>query len=80
MVDGQFTQHRRPVHVATGDVNDQRTNGLGSWSVVPPASLPEPALTSAEIRAIDKAHIWHPYSTIGAESLAPVVAVGAEPG
>jgi adenosylmethionine-8-amino-7-oxononanoate aminotransferase len=36
-----------------------------------------PALTPAEILAIDAAHIWHPYSTIGAESLIPVVAVGA---
>jgi adenosylmethionine-8-amino-7-oxononanoate aminotransferase len=36
-----------------------------------------PALTPDEIRAIDAAHIWHPYSTIGAEALAPVVAVGA---
>ena len=35
------------------------------------------ALTPAEISAIDAAHVWHPYSTIGAEALAPVVAVGA---
>ena len=34
-------------------------------------------LTPAQISAIDAAHIWHPYSTIGAEALAPVVAVGA---
>jgi adenosylmethionine-8-amino-7-oxononanoate aminotransferase len=25
-----------------------------------------PALTPAEISAIDAAHVWHPYSTIGA--------------
>ena len=37
-----------------------------------------PALTPAEISAIDAAHVWHPYSTIGAEALAPVVAVGAQ--
>ena len=36
-----------------------------------------PALTTAEISAIDAAHIWHPYSAIGAEALPPVVAVGA---
>jgi adenosylmethionine---8-amino-7-oxononanoate aminotransferase len=36
-----------------------------------------PRLTPAEISAIDTAHVWHPYSTIGAEPLAPVVAVGA---
>ncbi|HYJ56448.1 MAG TPA: aminotransferase class III-fold pyridoxal phosphate-dependent enzyme, partial [Mycobacterium sp.] len=36
-----------------------------------------PALTPAEISAIDAAHIWHPYSPIGADALAPVVAVGA---
>jgi adenosylmethionine---8-amino-7-oxononanoate aminotransferase len=35
------------------------------------------ALTPVEITAIDAAHVWHPYSTIGAEALAPVVAVGA---
>lgn len=34
-------------------------------------------MTPAEISAIDAAHVWHPYSTIGAEALAPVVAVGA---
>jgi adenosylmethionine---8-amino-7-oxononanoate aminotransferase len=36
-----------------------------------------PALTPAEISAIDAAHVWHPYSTIGAEAMPPVVAVGA---
>jgi len=35
------------------------------------------ALTPAEIGAIDAAHVWHPYSTIGAEALAPLVAVAA---
>jgi adenosylmethionine-8-amino-7-oxononanoate aminotransferase len=34
-------------------------------------------LTPEEISAIDAAHLWHPYSTIGAETVAPVVAVGA---
>ena len=34
-------------------------------------------MTPAEISAIDAAHVWHPYSKIGAEALAPVVAVGA---
>lgn len=37
-----------------------------------------PALTPSEISAIDTAHIWHPYSTIGAGALKPVVAVGAK--
>jgi adenosylmethionine---8-amino-7-oxononanoate aminotransferase len=37
-----------------------------------------PALTPSEISAIDTAHVWHPYSTIGAEAMAPVVAVGAK--
>lgn len=37
-----------------------------------------PALTPAEISAIDSAHIWHPYSTIGAGAMPPVVAVGAK--
>jgi adenosylmethionine-8-amino-7-oxononanoate aminotransferase len=35
-------------------------------------------LTPDEIRAIDAAHVWHPYSAIGAEALPPVVAVGAK--
>jgi adenosylmethionine---8-amino-7-oxononanoate aminotransferase len=34
-------------------------------------------LTPADISTIDAAHVWHPYSTIGAEALPPVVAVGA---
>jgi adenosylmethionine-8-amino-7-oxononanoate aminotransferase len=37
-----------------------------------------PSLKPAEILAVDAAHVWHPYSTIGAEALAPVVAVGAK--
>ncbi len=36
-----------------------------------------PALTPAEISAIDAAHVWHPYSAIGAGAMPPVVAVGA---
>jgi adenosylmethionine-8-amino-7-oxononanoate aminotransferase len=35
------------------------------------------ALTPDEISAIDAAHIWHPYSTIGAGAMPAVVAVGA---
>ncbi|WP_144206977.1 adenosylmethionine--8-amino-7-oxononanoate transaminase [Mycobacterium tilburgii] len=34
-------------------------------------------LTPEQISAIDAAHVWHPYSTIGGETVAPVVAVGA---
>jgi len=36
-----------------------------------------PGLTPEQISAIDAAHLWHPYSTIGAEGMPPVVAVGA---
>ena len=36
------------------------------------------ALTPQQISAIDAAHIWHPYSTIGAEAMPPVVALGAD--
>ncbi|MGV0748687.1 adenosylmethionine--8-amino-7-oxononanoate transaminase [Mycolicibacter minnesotensis] len=36
-----------------------------------------PALTPDQISAVDAAHLWHPYSTIGAESLAPTVALAA---
>ena len=36
------------------------------------------ALTPEQISAIDAAHIWHPYSTLGAEAIPAVVAVGAD--
>jgi adenosylmethionine-8-amino-7-oxononanoate aminotransferase len=36
-----------------------------------------PALNPKEISAIDAAHLWHPYSAMGAEALRPVVAVAA---
>ncbi|MFN8033399.1 MAG: adenosylmethionine--8-amino-7-oxononanoate transaminase [Mycobacterium sp.] len=36
------------------------------------------ALTPQQISAIDAAHVWHPYSTIGAEAVAPVVALAAD--
>lgn len=36
-----------------------------------------PGLTPEQISAIDEAHLWHPYSTIGAEAIPPVVAVAA---
>jgi adenosylmethionine-8-amino-7-oxononanoate aminotransferase len=36
-----------------------------------------PGLTPEQISAIDAAHLWHPYSTIGAEAVPPVVATGA---
>jgi adenosylmethionine-8-amino-7-oxononanoate aminotransferase len=35
------------------------------------------ALTPQQISAIDAAHIWHPYSAIGADAIPPVVAVAA---
>src|SRR6201991_505448 len=44
-------------------------------SVSMPAS--RSGLTPEQISALDAAHLWHPYSTIGSESVAPVVAVGA---
>ncbi len=34
-------------------------------------------MTPAEIVDVDAAHIWHPYSSIGGDASAPVVAVGA---
>ena len=34
-------------------------------------------MTPNEIIAVDAAHIWHPYSPIGAEAMSPVLAVGA---
>ena len=36
-----------------------------------------PGLTPEQVSAIDAAHLWHPYSTIGAEVLPPAVAVAA---
>lgn len=44
-------------------------------SITMPAA--KAGLTPEEISAVDAAHLWHPYSTIGAEAVAPVVAVGA---
>lgn len=41
-------------------------------------SIPVPALTPAQISALDAAHVWHPYSTIGADALPPVVALAAK--
>jgi adenosylmethionine---8-amino-7-oxononanoate aminotransferase len=35
-------------------------------------------LTPEHISAIDAAHVWHPYSTIGSEASAPYVAVAAQ--
>ncbi|WP_448419561.1 adenosylmethionine--8-amino-7-oxononanoate transaminase [Mycolicibacter minnesotensis] len=35
------------------------------------------ALSPQQISAIDTAHLWHPYSTIGAETPAPTVALSA---
>jgi adenosylmethionine---8-amino-7-oxononanoate aminotransferase len=50
-------------------------NRLPLRSVSMPAA--RAGLTPGEISAIDAAHLWHPYSTIGRESVAPVVAVAA---
>ncbi|CAM4071769.1 Adenosylmethionine-8-amino-7-oxononanoate aminotransferase [Mycobacterium basiliense] len=35
-------------------------------------------LTAEQVSAIDATHLWHPYSTIGNEVLAPLVAVAAQ--
>ncbi|TRW83262.1 adenosylmethionine--8-amino-7-oxononanoate transaminase [Mycolicibacterium sp. 018/SC-01/001] len=35
------------------------------------------AMTPSEISAVDAAHIWHPYSPIGPDAMAPVVATAA---
>src|ERR1700757_516981 len=44
-------------------------------SISMPAATP--GLTPGKISAIDAAPLWHPYSTIGAEAMPPVVAIGA---
>ena len=36
------------------------------------------ALTPQQISAIDAAHVWHPYSTIGPQAMPPVVALEAK--
>src|SRR5579875_3495114 len=60
--------------IAGGSATDDRlTAGLRSIFVAASA----PRLTPDQISAIDAAHLWHPYSTIGAEAVPPVVAVGA---
>lgn len=52
--------------------------GLPSFSVPDPAPHRVPTLTPAQISTLDAAHVWHPYSTIGAEAVPPVVAIGAK--
>jgi adenosylmethionine-8-amino-7-oxononanoate aminotransferase len=41
-------------------------------------SIPVPALTPDQISVLDAAHVWHPYSTLGTDSLPPVVALAAK--
>jgi adenosylmethionine-8-amino-7-oxononanoate aminotransferase len=43
-----------------------------------PASTQQQTLTPQQISAIDAAHIWHPYSTMGPGAITPVVATGAK--
>jgi adenosylmethionine-8-amino-7-oxononanoate aminotransferase len=50
-------------------------NGLTGIAAL--GSVSVPALTPDEIGAIDAAHVWHPYSPVGAHALTPVVAVAA---
>ncbi len=42
------------------------------------ASTQHQTLTQHQISAIDAAHIWHPYSTMGPGAITPVVATGAK--
>src|ERR1700677_2030073 len=53
--------------------------GLCDPSALRSFSMPAatPGLTPEQISAIDAAHLWHPYSTIGGESIAPLVAGAA---
>src|SRR5690349_11016149 len=52
---------------------------LRDSAALPSITMPaaKAGLTPEQISAIDAAHLWHPYSTIGAEAIPPVVAVGA---
>jgi adenosylmethionine---8-amino-7-oxononanoate aminotransferase len=52
---------------------------LRESAALPSFTMPaaKAGLTPEQISAIDAAHLWHPYSTIGAEAVAPVVAVAA---
>jgi adenosylmethionine---8-amino-7-oxononanoate aminotransferase len=59
---------------AFGPRADQRL--IPSFSMTS-AAAGTSGLTPEQISAIDAAHVWHPYSTIGAEAVPPVVAVGA---
>src|ERR687897_830083 len=63
MVEKQFTQLLPMTHVAVVAARCL-SREVGSEPV---------PLTPAEISAIDAAHVWHPYSTIGAEAFPPVV-------
>src|ERR1700743_897482 len=53
-----------------------RATALPSFSMTS-AAAGSSGLTPEQISAIDAAHLWHPYSTIGAEAVPPVVVVGA---
>ncbi|MCW2565782.1 MAG: adenosylmethionine-8-amino-7-oxononanoate transaminase [Mycobacterium sp.] len=80
MVDGQSTEDRGWTHVA-GDASRPVSKGLRSIideRLREETTASVAALTPDEISAIDAAHVWHPYSTVGAEALPPVVAVGAK--
>lgn len=51
--------------------------GASALLSVSMAAAVTPGLTPEQISAIDAAHLWHPYSAIGAEALPPLVAVAA---
>ncbi len=38
----------------------------------PPQSQPQPPLSEAEILALDRAHVWHPYAAVSVDAPAPV--------
>ena len=59
---------------------NRRSAALGSNAVsapTPPADSSGKPLTPGEISAIDSAHIWHPYSSVGTGAFPPLVAVAA---
>jgi adenosylmethionine---8-amino-7-oxononanoate aminotransferase len=71
-----MTAHRQPLSAPTRDSAGAAVSKR-LVSIAALSSFSVPALTPEAIGAIDAAHIWHPYSPVGARALAPVVAVAA---
>src|SRR5690242_4029916 len=87
MVEDNLPKVHRP-HMAAAAESTRRNPGhdrrrglaLGSNAVAalrPVSGASRERLTPAQISALDAAHVWHPYSPVGAGAFPPLVAVAA---